>query len=399
MMCIETVDYSVLVNQESVGPIIPGRGLRQGDPLSPYLFILCAEGLSALIHQAEARGELHGAKICRNAPIISHLLFADDCFLFFRASEEEAHKMKSILNMYEAASGQAISLPKSEIYYSRNVDSNIQNVITSTLGVQAVLGTGKYLGLPSMIGRNKQATFSYIKDRVWQKISSWSSKCLSKAGREVMIKSVLQAIPSYVMSIFLLPSNLIDSIEKMINGFWWGNGGSSSRGIHWLSWDKLTVHKTKGGMGFRDLTAFNLAMLGKQGWKFQTQPECLVTKLFKARYFPRNEYIDAELGHNPSFVWRSIFSARRIVRSGARWKIGNGINIPIFEAPWLSNGGCISGVGQSSDVIQHSRVNSLIDHNNGIWNYPLISDYFDQTVVQNILRTPIFRQVEEYQLI
>jgi hypothetical protein len=138
-----------------------------------------------------------------------------------------------------------------------------------------------------MIGRNKQATFSFIKDRVWQKITSWSSKCLSKAGREVLIKSVLQSISSYVMSIFLLPSTLIDSIEKkMINSFWWGNGGKGSRGIHWLSWDKLTVHKTKGGMGFRDLAAFNLAMLGKQGWKFQTQPECLVTRLFKARYFP-----------------------------------------------------------------------------------------------------------------
>jgi len=92
MMCIETVDYSVLVNQESVGPIIPGRGLRQGDPLSPYLFILCAEGLSALNHQAEVRGELHGAKICRNAPIVTHLLFADDCFLFFMATEAEAQK-------------------------------------------------------------------------------------------------------------------------------------------------------------------------------------------------------------------------------------------------------------------------------------------------------------------
>jgi hypothetical protein len=83
MMCVETVDYSVIVNGNIVGPIIPGRGLRQGDPLSPYLFIICAEGLSALIRQAEARGDIHGTKICRNAPIISHLLFADDCFLFF----------------------------------------------------------------------------------------------------------------------------------------------------------------------------------------------------------------------------------------------------------------------------------------------------------------------------
>jgi len=148
-----------------VGPVIPGRGLRQGDPLSPYLFILCAEGLSALIRQAEARGELHGAKVCRNAPIITHLLFADDCFLFFRATETEAHTMKTIMAIYEAASGQAISLPKSEIYYSRNTRADVQNNITSIVGVQAVLGTSKYLGLPSMIGRSKKATFNFIKDR------------------------------------------------------------------------------------------------------------------------------------------------------------------------------------------------------------------------------------------
>lgn len=86
--------------------------------------------------------------------------------------------MKEILNKYEEASGQAISLPKSEIFYSRNVDDPIKHSITNILGVRAVLGTGKYLGLPSMIGRSKKATFSFIKDRVWQKISSWSSKCL-----------------------------------------------------------------------------------------------------------------------------------------------------------------------------------------------------------------------------
>jgi hypothetical protein len=83
MLCVETVDYSVIFNGNTVGPIIPGRGLRQGDPLSPYLSIICAEGLSALIRKAEGRGDIHGVKICKNAPIISHLLFADDCFLFF----------------------------------------------------------------------------------------------------------------------------------------------------------------------------------------------------------------------------------------------------------------------------------------------------------------------------
>ncbi|GAU10142.1 hypothetical protein TSUD_420060, partial [Trifolium subterraneum] len=196
MLCVESVDYSVLVNGIMTEPIKPSRGLRQGDPLSPYLFIICAEGLTALIRHAESSGDIHGVKICRNAPIISHLLFADDCFLFFRANINEAVAMKNILATYEAASGQAINFQKSEIFCSRNVLQVDQHNISTTLGVQAVLGTGKYLGLPSLIGRSKKSTFNFIKDRIWKKINSWSSKCLSKAGREVLIKSVLQSIPT-----------------------------------------------------------------------------------------------------------------------------------------------------------------------------------------------------------
>ncbi|XP_039687081.1 uncharacterized protein [Medicago truncatula] len=213
-MCVESVDYSVLVNNEKVGPIIPGCGLRQWDPLSPYLFIICVEGLSSLIRDAEARG-----------------VITDDCFLFFEADEGQAIVIKNILSLYEAASG------------------------------QEVLGTGKYLALPSMVGRDCNATFSYIKYRVWKKINSWSSNCLSKAVREVVIKSVLQAIPLYVMSIFQLPATLIDTIEKMMNSFWWGHGRTTQRGINWMRWEKLSVPEVHGGMVFKDLSAFNLAML------------------------------------------------------------------------------------------------------------------------------------------
>jgi hypothetical protein len=90
VMCVESVDYNVLVNGEHIGPVIPGRGLRQGGPLSPYLFIICAEGLSSLIREAEVSETIYGTSICRGAPPVSHLLFADDCFLFFNAEEGQA---------------------------------------------------------------------------------------------------------------------------------------------------------------------------------------------------------------------------------------------------------------------------------------------------------------------
>jgi hypothetical protein len=182
---MESVNYQVLVNGERVGPIKPKRGLRQGDPLSPYIFIMCAEGLSSLLKKAEARGEIHGVKVCRGAPLLTHLLFADNCFLFCRANIRESTKLKEILQYYEAVSGQAINYQKSEIFFSKNTLEADRDAVKNILQVAESLGSRKYLGLPSMVGRNKKAIFGYLRDRVWKKIQNWSGNHLSKAGREV----------------------------------------------------------------------------------------------------------------------------------------------------------------------------------------------------------------------
>nr|KYP33296.1 LINE-1 reverse transcriptase isogeny [Cajanus cajan] len=189
-MCLESMKFQVIVNGDSVCPTTLARGLRQGDPLSPYLFILCTEGISSLLRNAEAQGDIHGVKICKGAPQITHLLFGDDCFLFCRASDKECHTLKAILQQYESTSGQAINMQKSEIYYSRNTKLDVRHYINFILGVNECMGIGKYVGIPSMIGRNKKAIFSYLKDRIWKKIQHWTGKHLSKTGRETLIKSV-----------------------------------------------------------------------------------------------------------------------------------------------------------------------------------------------------------------
>jgi hypothetical protein len=117
-MHVESIDYFVLINYELVGPVIVGQGLRQGDPLSLYLFIICVEGVSSYIRDADDRGVINGTLVCRGSPIVSHLIFANDCFLFFEFEVNQAHIMKDILITYKEASGQAISLPKSESYCS-----------------------------------------------------------------------------------------------------------------------------------------------------------------------------------------------------------------------------------------------------------------------------------------
>lgn len=121
MLCVSKVSYSVCFNGDQVGPIVPKRGLRQGDPLSPYLFLFCVEGLSISLKEATDAQRIRGCKICVNASAVTHLLFADDSFLYYNTTTEEILEIKSILARYEELPGQAINLQKSGIYFSANV--------------------------------------------------------------------------------------------------------------------------------------------------------------------------------------------------------------------------------------------------------------------------------------
>ncbi|KAK2444657.1 hypothetical protein QL285_015666 [Trifolium repens] len=138
----------------------------------------------------------------------------------------------TIFKTCEEAFRQEINLTKSEVFFSRNLSIASKEDLSKIMGIRHVLGTGNYLiGLPSMIGRNKTDVFAYIKDRIWKQINSWKSRALSRAGKEVMIKSVLHAISSYVMSVYLLLDSTIKDIERMMNSFWWG-GGANNKGIY-----------------------------------------------------------------------------------------------------------------------------------------------------------------------
>lgn len=155
MTCISSVSFSIMINGHSKGNFSPSRGLRQGDPLSPYLFLLCSEGFTSLINSAENSNLLSGIIISKKAHPISHLLFADDSILFFNATTNNCHIILNILRDYELASGQSINLNKSAVLLSPNITSTSQDTIQSTLGIKIVSNLGKYLGLPSKFSPNQ----------------------------------------------------------------------------------------------------------------------------------------------------------------------------------------------------------------------------------------------------
>lgn len=390
MMCVTTVSYSISFQGSMIGPIIPSRGLRQGDPLSPYLFLICVEGLSLSLKEAAASNRMNGCSICVSAPSITHLLFADDSFLFFRATTAEALAVKEILNDYETESGQAVNYQKSAIFFSSNVRRDKQGEIKQSLGVHNDIGESKYLGLPSLIGRSKKNVFKYLKEKVVQRIKGWSSKMLSRAGKLVMLKNVVQSIPAYAMSCFLMPKSLCQEIQKVMNGFFWQNQSSSSKGIRWLGWNRMCMSKKEGGLGFRDIQGFNIALLGKQCWKLVNEPHTLVSRLLKARYYPNSHFLEAKRSGGVSYTWSGLWEAKEGLKKGLRWIVGDGESISVASDRWLRTKEDFSiNKEQTSSQGLRWRVCDLFQENRRLWDENKIKLHFNDDDVEAILNTRI----------
>ncbi|KAL4388185.1 hypothetical protein GQ457_09G012120 [Hibiscus cannabinus] len=163
----------------------PERGLRQGDPLSPFLFAICTEGLSALLDAEKHAGHLKGMLASRYGPHITHLLYADDNLMFIRNSVEEANRVKACLDVYATSSGQSVNYDKSPIYFSPSSTAAHRIAITDILGIQETSDPGMYLGMPLITGRNTTAKFGFLLDRVTKKVRGWSKNLLSFGGREI----------------------------------------------------------------------------------------------------------------------------------------------------------------------------------------------------------------------
>ena len=167
MECVSSVSYSVVVNGKCSGNIALSRGLRQGDPISPFLFLLCAEGLSCLIRNDSNKGISQGVAAARYGPNVSHLFFADDCLFFCKAKKAECEALCNILKSYEEASGKMVNLDKSGILFSPNTSREDRNMAMDTLLIHKQMGCENYLGLPIMFGRSKKKKFRAIKEKIW----------------------------------------------------------------------------------------------------------------------------------------------------------------------------------------------------------------------------------------
>ncbi|CAN1132549.1 Transposon TX1 uncharacterized 149 kDa protein [Linum perenne] len=383
--CLRTVNFSVLINGETSDPFKPTRGIRQGDPLSPYLFIILSNSLSFLIEKGINEGSLKGLTLNSGCPTLTHVLFADDTIIFGDASVAEAMKIRSTMERYANITGQVINNEKSSIMFGRHTPQGLKDIIVRHLGFNTILPFGKYLGVPTEWGRSKKEVFQYLMERMETMCQSWMSLSLSHGGKETMLNAVYQSIPAYIMSCFLLPKDLTNKMDSRLSAFFWG-GDINRRTIHWTKASILTKPKREGGLGFRNFRMFNLALLAKQGWRLTNNPDQLWAKLIKGLYYKDKNFMEAEKGKNASWIWASLCDAREVLHKGVRKNNVSGRNTRAFQDPWIPTLPTFKLRNQST---MERVVENWIDAETGEWKREMIDRECDPRDVMEILKIPI----------
>uniref|UniRef100_A0A803PMN5 RNase H type-1 domain-containing protein n=1 Tax=Cannabis sativa TaxID=3483 RepID=A0A803PMN5_CANSA len=217
--------------------------------MKPFMDTIVSDSQSAFIP-----GRLISDNVMVSFEILHYLRRKrqDDSYLYCKATTQEAMRIQELLRKFELASGQRVNFAKSSIFFSSNTELAVRNQICSMLDMSIAEDGSFYLGLPSTISRNKTTVLGYLRDKVRNRLKTWEGRFLSKGGKEVLIKSVVQALPSYAMNVFLLPLEISRDIEQLITKFWWRSSKDDNKGIHWMAWDRLCKHKKGGGMGFRN---------------------------------------------------------------------------------------------------------------------------------------------------
>lgn len=274
MSCISSSSFKVLWNGEKSEYFNPSRGIRQGDPLSSYIFVSCMDYLSHIIADHVIEGSWKPMRAGRLGPIISHLIFADDLLLFVEASIDQMQTILHCLNMFCSASGQKVNANKTSICFSKNVSDNEANGITSCGGFSVSKDIGRYLGAQILRGRVTIGRYNHILDKVQDRLCGWKQQCLSMAGRITLAGSVLGSMATFQMQHEKLLKATCLAIEKAQRQFIWGDSAQQRR-VHLINWKILCKPRNAGGLSFKNLSRMNEALLLKIGWKVLTKPRDL----------------------------------------------------------------------------------------------------------------------------
>nr|GEU83343.1 hypothetical protein [Tanacetum cinerariifolium] len=344
MECVTTTSFSIIINGSLHGYFKGKRGLRQGDPLSPYLY-------------------------CSKLELVN-LCFADDLFLFAHGDVDSVKVIKEALEEFKNASSLIPSLPKSTTYFC-NVLNHVKLLILHILPFEEGRLPVKYLGVLLVSSRLMFGDCKELIEKVESRVHDWKNKSLSAAGRLQLAQSILGSMHFYWASVFILPTRVLHDIEKIIRGFLWCQG-NMKKGRANVAWEVVCLPKDEGGLGLRQLDHFNKALMVTHIWKLLSLKESLWVQWIHSYKLQGRNFWDVSVRGNMSWGWRKILQIRPFIREFIRYKIGDGSSISL----WFDNG-CdhspLAAVITPRDVFRVGLELSLKLRDvvqNNVWNWP-----------------------------
>ena len=351
MSCVSSSSASIQVNGHRTNPFRPTRGIRQGDPLSPYLFILCLEYLSRKIHEACFHKDWKPFKLRGGETEISHLLFADDIILFGEANQNTLTTMKIVLENFFSISGQKANDSKSMVYFSPNTPIEMKDEFEQELNIMSTHDLGIYLGFPLCHRKPSKGKLSFIIDKMTSKLASWKAKSLTKAGRLILINSTLHAIPRYFMHVINFPKYIIKKLDAICGNFFWSGGGGKSK-IPWIAWNKLCKPKNQGGLGCLSNSVINKVSLSRLCWKLDNHTTW-AAKFLHEKYVNKKDH--PTHFNKGSYLWRGVGVGWQEYCKSLAWKIGNGEDINIWYDKWI-NGDNLNSLVMGPPTLFESKI-------------------------------------------
>ena len=325
--CLSTAHYTISINGESHGFFKATRGIRQGDPLSPYLFVLAMEGLGGILHKAAQQTTFRHHWRCKPTNI-THVCFADDLMLFCHADIGSIGVLRSSLDNFTKLSGLTINFAKSSMYLS-GIDEGMQHTITNWIGIEQRTLPVRYLGIPLISTRLTNTNCIPLLERITSRIKLWTSSSLTYAGRLQLIKSILFSIQVYWSSIFILPCSTLRKIESLLAAFLWRGTSLTTSGAK-VAWNSVCYPMQEGGLGIKKLKDWNKAATLKHIWRLLTETDSIWTTWVHAVLLRQKSFWQTPIPSTPSWTWRKILQSRDWCRGWFLTSVGDGSSTSLW---------------------------------------------------------------------
>ncbi|XP_062115077.1 uncharacterized protein LOC133829254 [Humulus lupulus] len=303
LVCLTDTSYSLLMNGRLQGNFAGRKGLRQGDPISPLLFVLVMEYLTRLLNQTAQHREFRFHPMCKNLQLVN-LCFADDLILLCKGTFKSVKLLMEGFLSFSQCSRLSANRTKSHIYFG-GVVADVKNNILSSMVIEEGHFPLKYLGVNLKPARWQVADCSEIIKKLQARLHVWASRHLSFAGRTQLIFSVLLGIRNYWMQIFMLPISVIQEIDRICRNFLWGANGHCSK-FHCSSWSQVCLPKSLGVLGFKEGSKWNKVLLAKFIWAVSSKQNILWVKWIDSIYLRGHSFWSYHLKPDVSWYWRKL---------------------------------------------------------------------------------------------